>query len=210
MRSGGHREEFVVPAGGICVIPNGFSEIQFTSFPADYRGFCVELSADRAEELLGHQSPIATGALTPQLAVQDEQIALLLRCMASDIAAGCPVGGLYGQSLSIALATCVEGRFSLKRPEDKRLRQLSSAQAARVLDFIDVHLGSELNLIDLAHLSQLSPRQFIRVFSNTFGKTPHEFINSERISRAITSLLGQDFSPRSPPYSASPVKAILV
>lgn len=64
------------------------------------------------------------------------------------------------------------------------LRQLSNAQARRVIDYIQANLGCTLTLFDLANLVQFSPRQFFRIFSNTFGTTPHQYVMKERVARA--------------------------
>ena len=39
-------------------------------------------------------------------------------------------------------------------------------------------------MFDLAKLIRLSPRQFIRIFSNTFGTTPHRYIINKRVALA--------------------------
>ncbi|HEX6830160.1 MAG TPA: hypothetical protein VF090_01295, partial [Methyloceanibacter sp.] len=54
----------------------------------------------------------------PQIVVRDRYIAMLLR--ASEVAQGCPAGALYGQALSLALATYLERRFSLKGRAGKK------------------------------------------------------------------------------------------
>jgi AraC family transcriptional regulator len=41
-----------------------------------------------------------------------------------------------------------------------------------------------LNLPHLAELVDMSPRQFFRLFANTFGCTPHRYVMKERVARA--------------------------
>jgi AraC family transcriptional regulator len=53
-----------------------------------------------------------------------------------------------------------------------------------VASYIQANLDGELTIFALAELVQLSPRQFFRIFSNTFGTTPHRYIVNERVSRA--------------------------
>jgi AraC family transcriptional regulator len=176
--------DFVAQAGSVCIIPSGFDETRFSVAGSDFELLCVELDPARVEALLGSKGPAASGALTPQIVVEDAHIAALLRSMASEVAQGCPSGALYGQSLSLALAAYLAGRFTVKRPETRPLRQFSAAEARRVEEYIHANLDCQLTLFDLANLVQLSPRQFFRIFSSTFGTTPHKYIMSQRVARA--------------------------
>jgi transcriptional regulator GlxA family with amidase domain len=82
------------------------------------------------------------------------------------------------------------GRLSVKRPENNPSPQLSTAQARQLVDHIHANLDGDLRLFELAKLVQFSPRQFFRIFANTFGTTPHQFIMKERVDRA-KNLLSQ-------------------
>jgi AraC-like DNA-binding protein len=72
---------------------------------------------------------------------------------------------------------------------ERKLSPLSDAQARRLVDHIHANLDCELSLFDLSKLVHCSPRQFVRLFSNTFGKTPHQYIINERVARAKDLLL---------------------
>jgi AraC family transcriptional regulator len=104
--------------------------------------------------------------------------------MAAEVAQGCPAGAMYGQSLSLALAAYLAGQYSVKKPNRTPPRQLSAAQAQRVVGYIHANLHCNMHLSDLADLVQLSPRQFFRTFSNSFGTTPHQYIMNKRVAEA--------------------------
>jgi AraC family transcriptional regulator len=180
----GHDEAFVARAGSALVFPSGFDETRFSVAESDFELICVELDPARVEGLLGLKSPAESGSLTPQMVIHDAHITSLLTSMASEVAQGSPTGALYGQSLSLALAAYVAGRFSVKRPLRKRIKQFSEVQVRQVIDYIDANLDRDMNLFDLANLVQLSPRQFFRIFSNTFETTPHRFVTNWRVARA--------------------------
>jgi AraC family transcriptional regulator len=74
-----------------------------------------------------------------------------------------------------------DGKHKLSAP---RLQQFSNAQVRRLTDYIQANLDCALNASDLANLVQLRPRQFSRMFSSTFGTTPHRYIMRERVARA--------------------------
>jgi AraC-like DNA-binding protein len=63
-------------------------------------------------------------------------------------------------------------------------RRFSQEQIRRVADYIRANLDEQLTLVDLACLVDLSPRQFFRIFSITFGTTPHRYIVNERVALA--------------------------
>ena len=104
--------------------------------------------------------------------------------MALEVAEGCPSGTLYGQSLSLALVSYLLGVSTAKRATQRPLRKFSQVEARRVIDYIHANLDRALSLFELAELLELSPRHFFRLFSNTFGTTPHRYIIEERISVA--------------------------
>ncbi|NLD47856.1 MAG: helix-turn-helix transcriptional regulator [Clostridiaceae bacterium] len=54
----------------------------------------------------------------------------------------------------------------------------------RVMEHIEKNLEKKILLSDMAKLSDLSPNHFHRVFSQTTGFTPNEFITKLRIDRA--------------------------
>ena len=67
---------------------------------------------------------------------------------------------------------------------DVPARKFSEPEARRVVDYIHSNIDRELSLVDLAQLAKISPRQFVRIFSNTFGTTPHRYILNERVAQA--------------------------
>jgi AraC family transcriptional regulator len=66
----------------------------------------------------------------------------------------------------------------------KSLEHLSDIKARQLMNYIHANLDSRLNLVDLAEFAHLSPRQFFRIFSTTFGATPHRYIINERVAQA--------------------------
>jgi AraC family transcriptional regulator len=66
----------------------------------------------------------------------------------------------------------------------KSHRRFSQEHIRRVAEYIRANLDEQLTLGDLACLVDLSPRQFFRIFSITFGTTPHRYIVNERVALA--------------------------
>ncbi len=51
-------------------------------------------------------------------------------------------------------------------------------------DFIDANMGAPITLSDTAGVARLSPHHCLRLFKQTFGETPHQYLTRRRIERA--------------------------
>ena len=184
-------ESIEARSGTALVFPSGFGEARFSVGQSDSQFICVELDPSRVMRFLGRTGPAADGALLPQLGLRDAHVGSLLRSMAAEVAGGCLGGRLYGQSLSLALLAYLEGRFSADKLEGERAeRKFAGTQVRFLVDYIRANLAEDLNLHDLANLLHLSPRQFFRLFSNTFKSTPHRYVMNARVARATELLRG--------------------
>lgn len=94
-------------------------------------------------------------------------------------------GALYGESLALAFSLYLLERHSdrptsLPRPRGK----LSSLQLRDVIEYIHTHLSEELTLTDLAEHLSLSVFHFARLFKNSLGLSPHQYVLQNRVERA--------------------------
>jgi AraC family transcriptional regulator len=76
----------------------------------------------------------------------------------------------------------------------RSIPRLSDSQKKNLTDCLSANLTRQLNLTDLAVLFNLSPRQFFRLFCNSFGMTPDHYLLHERVRRA-KELLSAGSSP---------------
>jgi AraC family transcriptional regulator len=183
--------DFVAGPGSICIFPSGCEKTRFFVSEADFQCVVVELDAGRLEQLLHGDGPQNGCVPTPQLNIDDPQIAALMLNMRTEVEAACPAGSLYGESLSLALAAYLLGRYSAKASSaGVAERRFSNVQTHRVLDYVHAHLGSDFSLVDLARVVELSPRHFSRLFRNSLGTTPYQYVVSERVTQA-KALLGK-------------------
>lgn len=114
IRSSAGPQDFDWRAGSVCLFPSGFDETLFSVSGAKFEAIVVELDPALLESFLGDQMAAATSTLVPQIAIHDRYIAILLRAMAAEVAQGCPAGALYGHALSLALATYLDRKYSVK------------------------------------------------------------------------------------------------
>ncbi|WP_281645359.1 AraC family transcriptional regulator [Parendozoicomonas sp. Alg238-R29] len=61
---------------------------------------------------------------------------------------------------------------------------LTHYQVRRVREYILEHLGADLSLASLAEQTGLSEYHFARMFKETTGLTPHQFVTQERVNKS--------------------------
>ncbi|MBA2284097.1 MAG: helix-turn-helix transcriptional regulator [Ktedonobacteraceae bacterium] len=96
-----------------------------------------------------------------------------------------PAGKLYAQTAAQMLAVHLLRHYTgapvpIKEPSQGLTRQ----QVTRVTDFILAHLSQDLSLEALAQQAGFSSYHFARLFRQTLGESPHQFVLRQRIERA--------------------------
>ena len=71
---------------------------------------------------------------------------------------------------------------------------LTPRQLQRVLDYIDTHLDQDLKLENLAQLLDISQFHFSRLFKQSLGSSPYQYLIHQRIERAKLLLKQTDQS----------------
>jgi AraC family transcriptional regulator len=71
---------------------------------------------------------------------------------------------------------------------------LSTTKLAVITDYIKAHLHQDLTLAELSLIGQISPYHFLRLFKQSVGVTPHQYILQCRIDRAKYLLQSSDQS----------------
>lgn len=103
----------------------------------------------------------------------------------TELAAGSYCGALYGESLATAFVLHLIEHHSdrpqkLRKPSGK----LSSQQLKQIIEYVHEHLSDELSLVELAKQINLSPFHFARLFKNSLGLSPHQYLLQNRVERA--------------------------
>jgi AraC family transcriptional regulator len=130
-----------------------------------------------------------------QWSFQDEQLQLLLTEMDREMAAGWPMGALYGDLLGMSLSIALIRKYGHTSSPLLPLKGgLSQPRLKQVLAYIEEHLDRELRLQELADLAALSAFHFARSFRQSVGATPHQYIVQRRVQRAKELLLRPEWS----------------
>ena len=103
---------------------------------------------------------------------------------------------LYADSLANLLAVQLLREYSShKMPAEKQyVNGLTNKKLALVLDLIESDLAEDLSLSTLANAAGLSEYHFLRMFKQSTGVTPHQYVISQRIERAKELLKRTDMT----------------
>jgi AraC family transcriptional regulator len=123
--------------------------------------------------------------LVNQRAIREAQILHLGLALRAELTAGCPGGRLYGEALATGLAVHLLQHYTVWPPQMPTYHGgLPKARLRRVLEYIQAHLEHELSLAALAAVAQMSPYYFSRLFKQSTGLSPHQYILQQRIEWA--------------------------
>jgi AraC family transcriptional regulator len=123
--------------------------------------------------------------IIPKFAALDpllEQLALGMCEAAQDPP---PASELYADHLARAFAARLVKEHSTATIQPERPTQgLSQRQLKWVSDFVEANLAAPLSLLDLVKGSNLSPNHFSRLFKQSTGFTPYQYVIRRRVERA--------------------------
>ncbi|NET02376.1 MAG: helix-turn-helix transcriptional regulator [Sphaerospermopsis sp. SIO1G2] len=71
---------------------------------------------------------------------------------------------------------------------------LPQYQIRKIMEYIDTHLDSEIRLTNLAELLDMSQFHFSRLFKQSMGISPHQYLIQQRVERAKKFLQQTDLS----------------
>lgn len=142
-----------------------------------------DLLARTADEVAG--STPGSRALVGRSAFRDPLLSQIGFALWRELEAPSPASNLYAQSAAQLLAVHLLRHYTaagmaIKEP----VGRLTPLHLRRVVDFVQAHLGQDLSLEVLAQQSGYSAYHFSRLFRQTTGESPHQFVVRQRIERA--------------------------
>jgi AraC family transcriptional regulator len=149
-----------------------------------------ELLARTAEEVAGCDP--ACLSLEERTGFQDPLLTQIGLALRRELEQRSPAGKLYAQTAAQMLAIHLLRYYSSGGVIKQPAQGLTHQQMRRVMDFIQDHLDQDLSLEALAQQAGFSPYHFARLFRQTTGESPHQFVLRQRIERAQRLLQGRD------------------
>ncbi len=119
-----------------------------------------------------------------EIEFRDVELESVLRIMAAEICNGSPNGQLFAESLSLGVAMRLRTRCPSRIAYTQERGKLTASQLAAVDEVIYRDLEANITLAALAKATLFSPAQFVRLFKNTMGQTPHQYVMTARLKHA--------------------------
>lgn len=180
----------LVPGVVQVAAPGAFTRALFRE-PCDVLHLFIpqQVLEDCFEDTFGHSFAGRLSLDDPRFH-RDRAIEHLGQMLVDSPTTGAPVGRVFTDSVTLAIALRLVGRhFTSKRPRDQKVAALSNWRLKRTLEYVDAHLSDTITLNDIAAHSGLTRMHFAAQFRCATGYRPHEYLLRRRIERAQTLLL---------------------
>jgi AraC family transcriptional regulator len=123
--------------------------------------------------------------LLPGFQIRDAQIEAIAMMLFAEHQQKHTDNGLYLDSLTNVLAVNLLHNHTASKPRLSIYEGgLPTRQLGKVLDYIDTYLDKNIKLANLAQLLDMSPFHFSRLFKQSIGMTPHQYLSQQRVERA--------------------------
>jgi AraC family transcriptional regulator len=165
----------IIPAG----LVHGGSNPAPLAWTSVYLG--ASMIARAAEDMING----ARIEIIPQIEVADPLIYHIVGTLEAEIANGFRSGRLFGESLGVALAAHLLADYSVNPTRMQTYRGgMPKYLLRRTIDYMHSDLGAGLHLGELAGNVQMSLWHFCRMFKQSTGLSPHQYLMRERIEEA--------------------------
>ncbi|MFM9264365.1 helix-turn-helix transcriptional regulator [Tychonema sp. BBK16] len=133
--------------------------------------------------------------IIPQWKIHDPLIHGIGWAIKNELESGGLNGTLYVDTLKNALSVHILHRYCSQKPKLQDVEGgLNSHKLQIVFDYINDYLSRDLHLAELANLVQMSHYYFGRLFKQSTGIAPHQYVTHCRIKKAKQLLKVTDLS----------------
>ncbi len=123
--------------------------------------------------------------LVHRMNIRDPFMSTLARELRQELLSRSAIGIAYGSTAASMLAVhLLRNHASADMPIKPDRGLLRSSARRRVLEYLDAHLAQRITLDDLADAACMSRFHFSRVFRNTFGQSPGQYLIATRLNKA--------------------------
>ncbi|MEG4970900.1 AraC family transcriptional regulator [Microcoleus sp. B6-A1] len=133
--------------------------------------------------------------IIPHWKISDPLILGIGWALKTELESGGLNGTLYVDALKNALSMHILHRYCAQKPHRRDFEGgLDPVKLQIVINYINDYLNRDLHIAELANLVQISPYYFSRLFKQSIGVTPHQYVTKCRIEKAKQLLKRQDLS----------------
>lgn len=146
-----------------------------------------------------HERLLLGGAVRPLIYFKDAPLCRTLRRLKRLLDTNPDPDPIFAETLGLYAVLQLQPLLDVHL--EQTAGQLSLLQQRRITEFVNAHIDGELSLSDLATEAGLSRYHFARSFTRTYGRPPHQYVLSRRITKAASLLADSrlpigDIAPR--------------
>lgn len=183
---GNQRYRGIYRRGDICITPAGIGGAYHAQGDDHFLQIQIEPQflqkvAQETGEIDGNDVELIT-----KFRERNPQIEQIIMMLHTEVKNGNSFGSkLYVESLTNALAVNLLRDYSTNKDNIALYAGgLSERQLITVTDYINDHLATEIKLSDLSELAGISQFHFSRLFKQSMGTSPHQYLITQRIEHA--------------------------
>lgn len=133
--------------------------------------------------------------LIDRFAIQDPMLEQLFHALYAELQHGKASDRLYIESLQTVLAGHLLRHHCSSTMTTKPAKGgLSKTKLGQVIDYIKSNISRNISLTELANIAMVSPSHFGKLFKQTMGVAPHQYVLQCRIERAKFLLVNSKLS----------------
>ena len=193
-QSGMCREQSISYRGGMCLEPKGSSSTYFWqgTTPVVLYLYLTPFLVEQMVAEIGRNDPKHV-ELVKQFNLHDPLIEQIGLSLVGELESGGVAGRIYAESLATSLVLHLlrlSSTASLVPPSFQQ--NLTQPQISTIQDYIYDRLDQDIPLSDLASSIGMSVSHFCRLFKQSTGLAPHQYVITCRVERAKTLLLKKE------------------
>jgi AraC family transcriptional regulator len=181
-------------SGDVAIIPAGIAHACSWDTPAQFMVLAIEqpLLQQVGQDWV---NPDQIELLPQFMSKSDAFIQHIFSTLKEEAEIGGIGSHLLVDSLKTALAVYLLRHYCVTRPKlSSHSNGLSQITLTLVKEYINHHLHQDLKLEEIAAIAQLSPYHFLRLFKQSMGITPHQYILQCRLNQAKDLLQHSELS----------------
>lgn len=143
-------------------------------------GFLRQVALEELEA-----GPGMTLSIPPKLGINDSVLVQLGVDLAEELTPPQSIGaGRCARAIGERIAVHLLRHYALLRTGAEVARKFTPDEVAALRAFVAERLADDVRVAEMANVVSLSEHHFFRVFRETFGKTPSEYLQSQRLELA--------------------------
>jgi AraC family transcriptional regulator len=160
-----------------------------------YNRALFELDSTHLENITEGRFAGARVEISERWTFKDPRLENLLKVLHDELRQGAPAGRIFGEQVGNAIAMLLAKQYSVVSPGIYGSGgRIPTPRLRKVFDYVEAHLQEDIHLADLARTAAMSPYYFARLFKNSTGVSPHQYLAKRRIERAKELLHNSEMS----------------